>query len=55
MFDRLYYDILYLIAGEIFSEERQDLLSFCLVSKQSYSACVPWIYRVLTIDLFKVE
>jgi hypothetical protein len=50
-FSDFYHDILSLIAGEIFFEDKLDLLSSCLVNKRCYLACVPWIYRDLTIHM----
>jgi hypothetical protein len=44
-FGDYYHDILLLISGEIFFDDRLDLLSLCLVNKRCYLACVPWINR----------
>ena len=48
-FDELCHDILYIIAGELFLENKQYLFGMCLVSKRSYVACVPWIYRDVVV------
>ena len=46
----LHYDVLDMIVAYVFYDHPQDLLALSRASKQLYFTCIPWIYRITTIN-----
>ncbi|KAF1848543.1 uncharacterized protein K460DRAFT_76725 [Cucurbitaria berberidis CBS 394.84] len=44
------YDVLDKVVYHVFVGHRGDLLKLCRVCIVAYFACIPWIYRIITID-----
>ncbi|CAO2654176.1 Nn.00g109090.m01.CDS01 [Neocucurbitaria sp. VM-36] len=47
---KLHHDVLDIVIQYVFLFHREDLFKLCRTSKQLYLACIPWIYRQITID-----